>query len=140
MEAGNIELPTIYQRQCLALINCCQRTSNDATSLKTSFDLLCDKLPRLQQPFARFCQQASQQSKLFQFWNVYIDIVLLLLRFIRAEREGSWELHLNAVAEMLPYFFAMDRINYSRYVGKRFILIFLIQQRYFNFIVLSDKL
>ena len=127
MEAGNIELPTIYQRQCLALINCCQRTSNDATSLKTSFDLLCDKLPRLQQPFARFCQQASQQSKLFQFWNVYIDIVLLLLRFIRAEREGSWELHLNAVAEMLPYFFAMDRINYSRYVGKRFILIFLIQ-------------
>ena len=118
MESGNIELPTIYQRQCLALINCCQRASNDVTSLKTSFDLLCDKLPHLQQPFARFCQQASQQSKLFQFWNVYIDTVLLLLRFIRAEREGSWELHLNAVTEMLPYFFAMDRINYSRYVGE----------------------
>ncbi|CAH3159359.1 unnamed protein product [Porites lobata] len=84
-------------------------------SLKSSFGLLCDKLPQLQQLFARFCTEASQQSKLFQFWNMYIDIVLVLLHFIRAEREGSWKLHLKAVAEMVPYFFSMDRINYSRY-------------------------
>ena len=123
MEAEDVELPTVYQRQCLSLINCCQRESNDVASLKTSFGLLCDKLPQLQQIFARFCTEASQQSKLFHFWNMYIDIVLLLLRFIRAEREGSWKLHLKAVAEMVPYFFSMDRINYSRYVGNRFILI-----------------
>ena len=124
METEQVELPTVYQRQCLSLINCCQRESNDVASLKTSFGLLCNKLPQLQQIFARFCTEASQQSKLFHFWNMYIDIVLLLLRFIRAEREGSWELHLKAVAEMVPYFFAMDRINYSRYVvGNRFILI-----------------
>ena len=123
MEAEDVELPTVYQRQCLSLINCCQRESNDVASLKTSFGLLCDKLPQLQQLFARFCTEASQQSKLFQFWNMYIDIVLLLLRFIRAEKEGSWKLHLKAVAEMVPYFFSMDRINYSRYVGNRFILI-----------------
>ena len=123
MEAEDIELPTVYQRECLSLINCCQRESNDLASLKTSFGLLCDKLPQLQQIFARFCTEASQQSKLFHFWNMYIDIVLLLLRFIRAEREGSWKLHLKAVAEMVPYFFSMDRINYSRYVGNRFILI-----------------
>lgn len=122
MEGGNnqsdIMLPTSTEDQYLALINCCQRSSNDEASLKTSFGQLCEKLPCLQQQqlFARFIQQASQQSKLFQFWNMYIDIVLLLLRFIRAEREGLWNLHLNAVAEMLPYFFSMDRINYSRYV------------------------
>ena len=123
MEAEDVELPTVYQRQCLSLINCCQRESNDVASLKSSFGLLCDKLPQLQQLFARFCTEASQQSKLFQFWNMYIDIVLLLLHFIRAEREGSWKLHLKAVAEMVPYFFSMDRINYSRYVGSRFIVI-----------------
>ena len=119
----DVELPTVYQRQCLSLINCCQRESNDVASLKTSFGLLCDKLPQLQQIFARFCTEASQQSKLFHFWNMYIDIVLLLLCFIRAEREGSWKLHLKAVAEMVPYFFLMDRINNSRYVSNRFFLI-----------------
>ncbi|CAH3184172.1 unnamed protein product, partial [Porites lobata] len=114
MEAEDVELPTVYQRQCLSLINCCQRESNDVAFLKTSFGLLCDKLPQLLQIFARFCTEASQQSKLFHFWNMYVDIVLLLLRFIRAEREGSWKLHLKAVAEMVPYFFSMDRIKYSR--------------------------
>ncbi|CAH3184664.1 unnamed protein product [Porites lobata] len=82
MEAENVELPTVYQRQCLSLINCCQRESNNVASLKTSFGLLCYELPQLQQIFARFCTEASQQSKLFHFWNMCIDIVLLLLRFI----------------------------------------------------------
>ena len=42
-------------------------------------------------------------------------MVLLLLKFIRAEREGNWELHLKATTEMIPHFFAMDRLNYSRW-------------------------
>ena len=33
MEAEDVELPTVYQHQCLSLINCCQRESNDVASL-----------------------------------------------------------------------------------------------------------
>ena len=33
-------------------------------------------------------------SKLFKFWDKYIKMVLFLLEFIQAEREGDWELHL----------------------------------------------
>lgn len=29
IEAEHLELPTVYQRQCLSFINCCQRGSND---------------------------------------------------------------------------------------------------------------
>ena len=29
-----------------------------------------------------------------------------MMKFVRAEREGDWPLHLCAVEEMLPYFFA----------------------------------
>ena len=43
-------------------------------------------------------------------------MVLLLLKFIRAEREDDWELHLKATTEMIPPFFAMDRLNYSRWL------------------------
>ena len=41
--------------------------------------------------------------------------VLLMLIFIRAEREREWALHLWAVNEMIPYFFAAGHIHYARY-------------------------
>ena len=41
--------------------------------------------------------------------------VLLMLMFIIAEREGEWALHLWAVCEMIPYFFAAGHIHYARY-------------------------
>ncbi|KAL9983228.1 hypothetical protein ACROYT_G005368 [Oculina patagonica] len=58
----------------------------------------------------------GKSSKLFHFWSNYIDMVMLLLRLIRAEREGLWSLHLNAVAEMTPYFSVMDRVNFARWL------------------------
>ena len=41
--------------------------------------------------------------------------VLLMLMFIRAEREGELALHLWAVNEIIPYFFAARHIHYARY-------------------------
>ena len=42
-------------------------------------------------------------------------MVLTALRFIRAERDGIWQLHLSSLAEMLPYFHAYDHTNYARW-------------------------
>ncbi|KAK3740844.1 hypothetical protein QZH41_000596 [Actinostola sp. cb2023] len=112
----NVEAGELREDQCISLITACQKSVHDAASLKSSFAQLCNELDQVQDRFSKFRQQACEQSKLFYFWNMYIDVVMLLLRFIRAEREGSWELHLNAVAEMTPYFFSMDRINYSRWL------------------------
>lgn len=107
-------IPDINEDLCLALITACQSSVNDTDVLKKNVDSLCEQLPALLDAFAAFKHQASEQSKLFRFWNMYINMVLLLLRFIRAERDGMWSLHLNAVAEMVPYFYSMDRVNYSR--------------------------
>ena len=41
-----------------------------------------------------------------------------VLRLIKAERTGNWNLHLSAVAAMTPHFVAMDRPNYSRWLPK----------------------
>lgn len=46
----------------------------------------------------------------------YIEMVTLLLRFIRATREGDWNLHLACIKDMLPWMFAYDRTNYARYL------------------------
>lgn len=42
--------------------------------------------------------------------------MFVIMKFIRAEREADWPLHLAAVAEMMPYFFASGHFNYARYI------------------------
>ena len=54
---------------------------------------------------------------LAQFWMSYIDMVETLLHLIRSSREGNWLLHLYAIRSVLPWCFAYDRINYSRYLS-----------------------
>ena len=47
------------------------------------------------------------QNPTFVYWRQYMSLVQILLRFIRAEREGNWDLHLSSFAAMLPWFAAM---------------------------------
>ncbi len=39
-----------------------------------------------------------------------------MFNFIRSIREGDWNLHLACIRDMLPWMFAYDRTNYSRYL------------------------
>ena len=67
--------------------------------------------------FQQFCDILhSRNGTLSQFWMSYIDLVSLLLNFIRSSREGCWTLHLSSVREMIPWCFAYNRSNYSRYL------------------------
>ena len=45
-----------------------------------------------------------------------MDMIEIVLGLLRASREGDFELHLNAVRHMIPWFFAYDRLNYARYL------------------------
>ena len=51
----------------------------------------------------------------FRFWYHYMEMVQILLLFIRAQREGNWKLHLYAFREMMPYFMRYDHTNYARW-------------------------
>ena len=63
----------------------------------------------------------ASQSKTTPWWveNLVKPIFIMML-FVRAEREGDWPLHLWAVKEMLPYFFAACHCNYARYATYMF--------------------
>ena len=43
-------------------------------------------------------------------------MVATLLSPIRATREGNWELHLECIKAVFPWFFAYDRNNYARFL------------------------
>jgi hypothetical protein len=69
----------------------------------------------------RFCNLmaefvlSKEQDVNFQYWWQYMNMVCILLLFIRAQRDGLWELHLYAFKQMLPYFHHYDHIHYARW-------------------------
>lgn len=60
----------------------------------------------------------ASQSRTAKHWvENLIKPVLIMMMYVRAEREGEWALHLYAVKQMLPYFFAAGHVNYARYAS-----------------------
>ena len=52
-------------------------------------------------------EDMASRSRTSKLWiDCVIKPVLLMQRYIRAERQSDWALHLSAVHEMLPYFYA----------------------------------
>ena len=50
------------------------------------------------------------------FWFSFLKMMNIFFAFIRSVKIGNWELHLDAAYQMLPWFFAYDRPNYSRFL------------------------
>ena len=82
--------------------------TRDSTLNKISAHIL---LPLLDQ----FRDEGRKTSKTFRFWDDCLESLQIFSLFIRAERESDWDLHLNSLARMLPYFFICDKPNYSRW-------------------------
>ena len=61
-------------------------------------------------------EEKSRRSRTSKLWvDNLIKPVLIMMLFIRAEREADWPLHLFATKIlMMPYFFASGHINYAR--------------------------
>ena len=64
----------------------------------------------------KFSEAGRSQSSTFSFWDTFINEVETLLRLLRAEHDCLFELHLNAVCEVIPWFRAADRTNYVKYL------------------------
>ena len=81
-------------------------------------ELLRDKLEEVESYEELMVELESRatESRTAKLWlNCLIKPVLLCMELIRVEWESDWALHLLAVKQMLPYFFAAGHIHYARY-------------------------
>ena len=95
------------------LAACRRKVDASTTEVVEVFESLREGLQDVIKKLEEFKEECRKPPKLFAFWEEYGTMVDLVLQLIKAERTGNWKLHLCAVAVMVPYFFAMDRYNYS---------------------------
>ena len=65
--------------------------------------------------------QLSAVQHKTQLWLYYMDMIWLVLRFLRATKENNLDLHLACLQEMCPLLFSMDHMNYAKYLSVCFI-------------------
>ena len=57
---------------------------------------------------------------LAKFWLTFLEMGTILLNLLAATRSGNWHLFLETIRDVIPYAFAYDNINYSRYLTTMF--------------------
>ena len=128
VRAHKLIYEAMFRLQWLALIGWLSEQENsgiDLTALqdeiqgsRESFKMsdlndCIQSLKPIQRMLDAFKNKSREDSQTFAFWDNYLKIVSLRLSFLKDERTGNWELHLSATKAMSPYFFAMNRTNYS---------------------------
>lgn len=95
---------------------CSRSWDEDRVEFESCFKKLQECLHNIDGRLGSIEAQLREKSMLASFWLNYMDSVYLMLSFIRAERAMDWDLHLEAVEGMAPYFFCYDRQNYARWI------------------------
>ncbi|KAJ8034927.1 hypothetical protein HOLleu_21955 [Holothuria leucospilota] len=81
-----------------------------------SFEMLTSVVSFLEVEFSPFKEESKARSRLFTFCNDYIDMIQMLLQFLRAKPRGDWLMHLSIIAAMTLHFYAFDIPNYSKWL------------------------
>ena len=113
---GDDEERVVDEEAVIRKVEDCRREITTKTELRASVEELQQENKDVRLLFQDFKDESRTKSKTFAFWEDYGHMVKLLLQFIKAERTGNWELHLLSVSAMVPYFFAMDRLNCARWL------------------------
>lgn len=80
----------------------------------TSNTVDCEALVDFNDGFTDYITSQCDSSPTYKFWTSYLQMVRVVLLFVRATRESDFGGHLIALRQMLPWFFAYDRQNYAR--------------------------
>lgn len=86
--------------------------------LKKSYDCYLKSLEAgdRQESFNEWCDRCKQEVPQFFFWYTALELELLVLTFIRSLRTGNFNLYVDSLTKLAPWFFILDRTNYARWV------------------------
>lgn len=94
-----------------------EKSHTESSSLLWGFQDTCNELMH---DFDQFVLTNCQQSETYQYWNTFIHLMQNVQNLIRSDREGDWNLHLQAIQSLLPIFAAFDSTNYLRWCSLYF--------------------
>ena len=72
---------------------------------------------QLEEDESTWLSEMKAKSATFYYWDLVMQMEVILLIFVRAHREGNFEMYLEALEHFIPFFFALDHTHYSRWAS-----------------------
>ena len=66
--------------------------------------------------FEEWRREMEAAAPQFQYWSTTLDFELAILIFVRSLREGNFQLYIESLSQLAPWFFALDHPNYARWL------------------------
>ena len=66
--------------------------------------------------FDDWCEKRRKESPQFQFWDLVLSMELVTFSLVRSFREANFGLYCEALAALIPLFFANNNVNYARWL------------------------
>ena len=64
----------------------------------------------------KWCTEMADACPHFQFWYIILQLELYIMIYVRAIREGNFQLYVQALSKIVPWFFALDHTHYARWI------------------------
>jgi len=85
-------------------------SESDAEKAQSACADATDQLKEVSRLMAEFDDTCTSPTT--KLWLMYMDMLMILKRFVHAERAGLWDQHLAQVEKMLPYLVAAGHYKY----------------------------
>ena len=87
------------------------------TLQKEAFSKQCSEQSDPEIDFQRWCEKRKEESPQFQFWDLVLNMQLVIFSFVRSLREANFNLYCEVLANMIPFFFANNNVKYARWLS-----------------------
>ena len=67
--------------------------------------------------FNNWLNGKSDGNEMFSYWELIFDFQVLILQFIRAQRERNFLLYVHALRSCMKYIFSLNHYNYARWLS-----------------------
>ena len=67
--------------------------------------------------FSSWCLEMSAKHPQFQYWEMTLQLELLVLQFIRSLRLADFDLYVTSLTHLAPLFFILNHSNYACWVS-----------------------
>ena len=66
--------------------------------------------------FGNWCAVRAKECVQFDYWQRILSLEIIMLLYVRAICEGSFELYVELLRKIVPWMFALDHTHYSRWL------------------------
>lgn len=113
-QSAEEHIPATWNTETELLKSAC--SENDSERAKQISGNVRHMASDLEEKLDQFSTKREAVSPTFKVMRMYMTVVLTLLQFIKASRQGDWILHLTALEKLCTYFFSQNRLKYAQHI------------------------